>query len=136
MPHLILDYSPNLRETGDLAGLCGKLARTLVDFRADGKPVYPIGGVRVRAFAADACCIGDGSLADAAYVHAALRVGAGRDAPTREATCHALFDVIKAHFAAIDAARPLALSLEASEFGEAGTLKHNNLHEIFRKQLK
>ena len=49
MPHLTLDYSGNLRDTGRLDVLCATLARTLVTFEADGKRVYPVGGVRVRA---------------------------------------------------------------------------------------
>ena len=48
MPHLTIEYSGNLRETGDFAGLCATLARTLVAFEADGRRVYPAGGVRVR----------------------------------------------------------------------------------------
>lgn len=133
MPHLTLDHSANLREQGDFGRLCAELARVLVDWREDGRAVYPRGGVRVRAIAADACCIADGSLPDAAYVHAAFKVGAGRSAATLQATAAALFDVIERHFAAEFASRPLALSLEVGEFSEAGTFKHNNLHARFSK---
>ena len=95
MPHLTIEYSANLRATGDLDGLCAALARTLVAFEADGRRVYPVGGVRVRAHAADHWCIGDGR-ADAAFVHARLSVGAGRGEATLRATGDALFAVIKA----------------------------------------
>ena len=37
MPHLTLDYSGNLRETGRFDVLCAALARELVAFEADGK---------------------------------------------------------------------------------------------------
>ncbi len=79
MPHLTVDYSGDLEEVGDFDTLCATLCRTLVEFRADGQPVYPLGGVRVRAIAADHWCIGDGR-ADAAFVHARLTVAAGRGA--------------------------------------------------------
>jgi 5-carboxymethyl-2-hydroxymuconate isomerase len=131
MPHLTLEYSGNLGATGDFATLCTTLAGTLVAFEADGKPVYPVGGVRVRAIAADAWCIGDGR-ADAAFVHARLSVGAGRGAATLKATGDALFAAMQAHFADLFARQGLALSLEVGEFGEAGTWKHNNLHARMR----
>ncbi len=98
MPHLTLDYSGNLRETGRFDVLCASLARTLVAFEADGQRVYPVGGVRVRALRADHWAIGDGRT-DAAFVHARLHVGAGRSAATLTATGDALFAAMKAHFA-------------------------------------
>ena len=132
MPHLTLDYSANLSSKGDLQGLCKKLADCLVAQRADGKAVYPIGGTRVRALAADAWCIADGAV-DAAYVHAALKVGAGRTEATLRATGDALFEVMKAHFAELYKRMGLALSLEIGEISESGTWKHNNLHARFKK---
>ena len=132
MPHLTLDYSPNLSSTGDIRGLCGKLAACLIAQRDGGKQVYPTGGVRVRGFAADAWCIADGT-ADAAYLHAALKIGAGRSEATMRATGDALFEVIKTHFAELYERTGLALSLEIGEFSEAGTWKHNNLHARYRK---
>jgi 5-carboxymethyl-2-hydroxymuconate isomerase len=131
MPHLTVDYSGDLEEVGDFDTLCATLCRTLVEFRADGQPVYPVGGVRVRAIAADHWCVGDGR-ADAAFVHARLIVGAGRGAATLEATGAALFEAMKAHFADLFARQGLALSLEVGEFSESGTWKHNNLHARMR----
>jgi 5-carboxymethyl-2-hydroxymuconate isomerase len=131
MPHLTLDHSGNLGADADLDGLCLKLARCLIAQRANGQPVYPVGGVRVRAFAADAWCVADGAP-DAAYVHALLKVGTGRAAETLRATGDAVFEVMKSHFAQRYARSGLALSLEVQEFGEAGTWKHNNLHARYR----
>ena len=132
MPHLTLDYSGNLRDTGRFDVLCAALARELVAFEADGKRVYPVGGVRVRAFAADHWCIGDGRE-DAAYVHARVSMAAGRSTATRKATGDALLAVMKAHFGELFARQGLALSLEIVEFGEDGTWKHNNLHARMRE---
>jgi 5-carboxymethyl-2-hydroxymuconate isomerase len=132
MPHLTLDHSANLAAEGDFDGLCRKLAACLVEQRVDGRPVYPIGGVRVRAIAADAWCIADGAQ-DAGYVHAALKVAGGRAPETLRETGDALFAVMKAHFAGVYDRMGLALSLEVGEFSEAGTWKHNNLHARFRK---
>jgi 5-carboxymethyl-2-hydroxymuconate isomerase len=132
MPHLTLDYSGNLRDTGRLDALCAALARELVAFEVDGTRVYPVGGVRVRAFAADHWSVGDGR-ADAAYVHARLAMATGRSAATKKATGDALFALMKAHFAELFARQGLALSLEITEFGDDGTWKHNNLHARMRE---
>jgi 5-carboxymethyl-2-hydroxymuconate isomerase len=131
MPHLTLEYSANLRNFSALKRLWQTPARVLVAQQADGAPVYPIGGARVRAIVAHEFCVGDGRFHDAAFVHAHLKVGAGRSDAVGTATGHALFEAMKSHFAREYAAQGLALSLEISEFSEAGTWKHNNLHARF-----
>jgi 5-carboxymethyl-2-hydroxymuconate isomerase len=95
--------------------------------------VFPPGGVRVRAIACEDYCIADGTLCDAGFVHAILKIGAGRSDAAKLATSTALFDIMKAHFAEQFSTRGLALSLELIEFSESGTLKHNNLHARFKK---
>ena len=133
MSHMTLEYSANLRNDGRFKELCRKLSRFMVALEVDGKPVFPPGGVRVRAIPCDDYCIADGSLEDAGFVHAVLKIGAGRSETAKQATCNGLFDIMKTHFADTFATRGLALSLELAEFSEAGTLKHNNLHARFKK---
>ena len=77
--------------------------------------------------------LADGSLADAGFVHAILKIGAGRSEAAKSATKAGLFDIMKAHFADHYQKHGLALSLEFVEFSESGTLKHNNLHSRLRK---
>ena len=132
MSHMTLEYSANLRAEGAFPALCAKLARFMTELRADGAAVFPPGGVRVRAIPCEEYCIADGSLSDAGFIHAILKIGAGRTEDVKRSTCVGLFDIMKAHFADAYASRGLALSLELSEFGESGTLKHNNLHGRFR----
>jgi 5-carboxymethyl-2-hydroxymuconate isomerase len=133
MSHMTLEYSANLRGDGNFGELCRKLAQFMCALDVDGAPVFPPGGVRVRALACEDYCIADGSAGDAAFVHAVLKIGAGRGAAAKQATCTGLFDIMKAHFAESYARQGLALSLELTEFSEAGTLKHNNLHARFKK---
>jgi 5-carboxymethyl-2-hydroxymuconate isomerase len=132
MSHMTLEYSANLRDQGHFGELCAKLARFMTALRADGAAVFPPGGVRVRAIACEDYCIADGR-SDAGFVHAVLKIGAGRSDTTKQAACTGLFEVMKAHFAEEFAKQGLALSLELNEFSEAGTLKHNNLHARFKK---
>src|SRR3984957_17982183 len=133
MSHMTLEYSANLRSVGRFGELCRKLAQCMTALRVDGAAVFPPGGVRVRAIACEDYCIADGTLSDAGFVHAILKMGAGRSDAAKRATCTGLFDIMKAHFADAYANRGLSWSLELSEFSEWGTLKHNNLHARFRK---
>ena len=132
MPHLTIEYSANLRNFGGFSKLCSELAKVLVDRQAEGEPVFPIGGIRVRAIVAEHWCIGDGSLGDAAFVHARLQVGAGRSEAVRKATGDALFEALTAHFHREYESQGLALSMEIAEFSEAGTWKQNNLHGRYK----
>lgn len=131
---MTLEYSANLRGDGRIGELCRELAQFMTQLRVEGKAVFPPGGVRVRAIACEDFCIADGSLRDAGFVHAVLKIGAGRSDAARAATCAGLFDLMKAHFAERFAKAGLALSLELYEFSEAGTLKHNNLHARIEAQ--
>jgi 5-carboxymethyl-2-hydroxymuconate isomerase len=128
MSHMTLEYSSNLRANGRFGQLCRKLAQYMTGLKVDGKAVFPPGGVRVRAIPCDDYCIADGSMLDAGFVHAILKIGAGRSDAAKQATCNGLFDLMKSHFAEQYSQHGLALSLELSEFSESGTLKHNNLH--------
>jgi 5-carboxymethyl-2-hydroxymuconate isomerase len=122
---MTLEYSGNLRNAGGFTELCGELARFMSSLRVNDLPVFPPGGVRVRAIPCDEFSIADGSLPDAGFVHAVLKIGAGRSDAAKQATCNGLFDM--------SSTCGLALSLELNEFSEAGTLKHNNLHAHFKK---
>jgi 5-carboxymethyl-2-hydroxymuconate isomerase len=133
MSHMTLEYSANLRDAGRFDELCRKLARFMTELRVEGAAVFPPGGVRVRAIACEEYCIGDGTVGDAGFVHAVLKIGAGRSDAAKRATSSGLFDIMKAHFAEHFARQGLALSLELNEFSEAGTLKHNNLHARFKR---
>ena len=128
MPHLIFEITDNIAEEADIAGLLRKANACLI---AQGG-VFPIGGIRARAIVLEHYRVADGAEDDA-FVHATLKVGAGR---TAMALCKAgdeLFAMIEDHFAALYAARGLALSMELLEFDETGTWKHNNIHSRYRK---
>ena len=133
MSHMTLEYSANLRAAGRCGELCRNLARFMTELRVEGAPVFPPGGVRVRAIACEEYCIADGTLGDAGFVHAVLKIGAGRTEAAKQAICAGLFDIMKGHFAEQFAKQGLALSLELNEFSETGTLKHNNLHARFKR---
>lgn len=127
MPHIIVEYTDNIKEA-DIPGLLKKINRVFIE-RND---IFPTGGIRSRAIELHDYCIADGAEDDA-FVHATLKIGAGRKEEDKKATCDELFSVIKEHFSDQFAKRYLALSFELFEFSEAGTYKHNNIHQRFKK---
>ena len=127
MPHIVVEYTANIRDDARIPALLRTINATLI--AQDG--VFPIGGIRSRAVKLDCYRMADGAE-DYAFVHATLKIGAGRDEATKARVGDALFAAIKQHFAALYEKRYLALSLEIAEFSEAGTWKHNNVHARFK----
>ncbi|HTN66606.1 MAG TPA: 5-carboxymethyl-2-hydroxymuconate Delta-isomerase [Burkholderiaceae bacterium] len=128
MPHLIYEYTDNLGAEADIPGLLRKSNQVLIDQGG----VFPTGGIRSRGIRLADYCVADGG-ADDAFVHATLKIGAGRSEEAKKKTGDDLFRMIAEHFAAIYEKRTLALSLEIVEFSEAGTWKQNNIHARYRK---
>lgn len=128
MPHLIYEYTDNLKAEGDIPGLLRKTNQVVL---AQGG-VFPIGGIRARALCLTDYCVADGS-ADDAFVHLTFKMGAGRTAEEKQKVGDELFAMLKEHFASLFARRGLALSMEIVEFSEAGTWKHNNIHARYKK---
>lgn len=128
MPHFLIEITDNIAGEADIPGLLKKVNDTLI---AQGG-VFPTGGIRSRAVVLAHYRMADGAE-DYAFVHAQLKIGAGRPAEVKKQAGDALFAEIKDHFAALYEKRWLALSMEIAEFDEAGTWKHNNVHARFRK---
>lgn len=128
MPHLVVEYTANLAAEGDIPALLRKANRVLIEQGG----AFPIGGIRSRAIRLDDWCMADGED-DYAFVHLTLKIGAGRDEAVKRKATDALFEMVKAHFAALYAKRYLALSMELVEFSEGGTYKHNNVHAKFKR---
>lgn len=131
MPHLTFEITANIAAEADIPGLLQKANDCLIAQGAPGSRVFPTGGIRSRAIVLEHYRVADGS-GDDAFVHATLKVGAGRTAEAKKRAGDALFDVVTGHFAALHARRFLALSLEIAEFDEAGTWKQNNIHARYK----
>jgi 5-carboxymethyl-2-hydroxymuconate isomerase len=106
MPHLIIDYSANLEDAVDIAGLCDALR-----VKAIGLDVFPAAGVRVRAIAANHYTIADGNPAHG-YIDVSVRLRAGREMTAKKAATEALFQVARDFIAPVMAHQPIALSFE------------------------
>ncbi|GAB1385933.1 5-carboxymethyl-2-hydroxymuconate Delta-isomerase [Melaminivora sp.] len=130
MPHLVYEITANLDlPESDIAGLLRQSNQLLI---AQGG-VFPTGGIRSRVHWLRDWCVADGSQPSDAFVHASLKVGAGRSPEQLKTTCDELFALLCTHFAAQFEQRGLALSMECGEFSEAGTWKKNNIHARYKK---
>ncbi|WML31764.1 5-carboxymethyl-2-hydroxymuconate Delta-isomerase [Neobacillus sp. OS1-32] len=128
MPHIIIEYTDNIKSEADISNLLKKINHVFTT----RSHLFPIGGVRSRAIELHDYCVADGTQDDA-FVHVTVKIGAGRSVEDKKETCDTLFEVIKDHFFDLYTKRYLALSLELVEFSEAGTYKHNNIHKRFKK---
>lgn len=130
MAHIVIEYSANLRGQIEFPRLLDAIHRAAL---ATG--IFPIGGLRTRAYAADHYQIADGNP-DNAFVHTLLRVGHGRDLETRKRACEAVFAAVCDELVNLSQRIPLALSLELLEIDPVLTLKKNNLHEYVKQRSK
>jgi 5-carboxymethyl-2-hydroxymuconate isomerase len=128
MAHIQIEYSANLEHRIDFTRFL-----EAVHTSALATGVFPIGGVRTRAYAAEHYRIADGHP-DNAFVHTMLRVGHGRDVETRKRACDAIFTTICEQLAGLFESIPLGLSLEMQEIDPVLTLKKNNLHEYVKRR--
>jgi 5-carboxymethyl-2-hydroxymuconate isomerase len=95
--------------------------------------VFPIGGIRTRAYAAEDYVIADGHPENA-FVHLSLKVGHGRDLQTRKRACEAIFEAACRYLEPIFEAIPLGISLEMQEIDPVLTFKKNNLHDYVKRR--
>jgi 5-carboxymethyl-2-hydroxymuconate isomerase len=128
VPHVLIEYSSNLDGQLDFPRFLTALRDTALS-----TGVFPLGGIRVRAYRADHYVIADGHR-DNTFVHIMLRVGHGRDLETRKRACDAIFATACAELEAIYSRLPLGISLEMQEVDAVLTCKKNNLHEYVKQR--
>lgn len=128
MPHLTIEYTDNIQNPR-IPELLRKLNGVLLA-RPD---IFPVGGIRARAYCLSEYALADSSEPSDAFVHLSLKLAQGRSEEVKRETGDQLFAVLTEHFAEAFAAHGLMLSAEISEFSEAGTWKKNNIHARYRK---
>ena len=128
LPHVLVEYSSNLDGQLDFPSFLTALRDTALS-----TGVFPLGGIRVRAYRADHFVVADGHP-DNAFVHIMLRVGHGRDLDTRKRACDAIFATACGELQAVYDRIPLGISLEMQEVDAVLTCKKNNLHEYVKRR--
>ncbi len=130
MPHLLIEYSANIEDRIALEELLDKLHACAVE-----TGVFPLGGVRVRAYRADHYRIAD-KAEDNGFVHVTARIGHGRSLEIRQRAGAQLFEALTGHLSALYEDSPLALSLYVEEADPVLSFKKNNLHEHVRRRAE
>ena len=106
MPHFSIEYSANLEDILDVSALCDHLRIAAID-----TGVFPMPGVRVRAFRADHVSIADGNPKHA-FLDLSIRLRAGRAVEAKSRATQAMFDALQAFVAPALAHHSIALSVE------------------------
>jgi 5-carboxymethyl-2-hydroxymuconate isomerase len=106
MPHIILDYSANLEERLDIAGLCRVLRDAAVE-----TGVLPLAGLRVRATACTHVVIADGNP-EHAFLDISVRLRAGRSPEDKARATALIFAAAESFCAEVLERSSFALSFE------------------------
>ena len=122
MPHLQIQYSPGLETLVNLQDLCDQLNDVMV---ATG--VFPLAGVRVRAFRADVVSIADKHPFNA-FCAMQVYMGAGRTLDQKQAAGQAINDCAVAFFRSLLSQPHFMLSLDIFENDPALSWKTNPIH--------
>ena len=134
MPHLVILYTPNLEAGTDMTALCRRLADAMVAVRdAEGRAVFPTGGVRVLAYPAAHFAVADGS-GDFGFCWLNLRMGRGRSAEVHRSVGQALQQAAQAHLAPLLERQALGLTLQIDEGPEVFDAKFGNLHALLARR--
>jgi len=123
VPHISIEYSANLEDMTDVGGLCEALRAA-----AAAHPVFPMPGVRVRAFAAGFYAIADGNPSHA-FVDIHVRLREGRSETDKKDATETLFAAAKAYLEPVLARHSLALSLEMRDITAAFAPKTGTIRE-------
>lgn len=113
MPHVHIDYSPNLEERLDIPGLCLAIRDAVA-----ATDILPLAGTRVRATACTHVVIADGNP-DHAFLDISVRLRGGRsDAEKARATAQ-IFAAAEAFCADLLANSSFMLSFEMRDIDPA-----------------
>ena len=122
MPHLRLEYSAGLEARVDLNTVCNKLSDTLKE-----TGIFPLGGIRVRAFRAGSFSIADKHEMNT-FCDMIFRIGQGRSKQDRIDVGEALMEEAKKIFDELLEEKYFALSLEIIEIEKSYSWKVNSIH--------
>ncbi|CUJ83283.1 5-carboxymethyl-2-hydroxymuconate Delta-isomerase [Shimia thalassica] len=123
MPHFQIDYSGNLEEVVDMAGLCEHIRAT-----ASQIETFPMAGIRVRAVRVDHYAIADGNPKHG-FIDISIRLRAGRADDVKKDATTRIFEAAKAFLAPVMASHPVALSLEMRDIDPALSPKTGTIRD-------
>jgi 5-carboxymethyl-2-hydroxymuconate isomerase len=123
MPHFTIEYSANLDSRLDIGAVCEVVRKAAAE-----TGVFPVGGIRVRAIRCEHYAIADGGK-DYGFLSMLLRLGEGRDLPTRKTAGEHVFRALSTHLDPVFAASKFALSFDMQINDKETSWKRNNIHD-------
>ncbi len=128
MPHFIVEYSPDIERDVDMQGFCEMLRVAGLE-----TGVFPVAGIRVRAYKCDALAIADGKL-DAGFIDITVRLREGRSLELRKKATQQIFMAAEKYLEPLFAARPLALSFEMRNIDAELSPKRNSIRNFLTEE--
>ena len=130
MPHFTLEYSANLDSRVDMGKVCEVVRKAAIE-----TGIFPIGGTRVRAIRCEHYAIADGNP-EHGFIALLLRIGEGRDLPTRQKAGEHVFKALSSYLDPVFAKSNFALSFDIQINDKDMSWKRNNIHEALQKTSK
>jgi 5-carboxymethyl-2-hydroxymuconate isomerase len=128
MPHFTIEYSANLDKRVDMAEVVEVVRKAATE-----TGIFPLGGIRVRAVRCEHYAIADGNPT-LAFLDMVLRLGEGRDLPTRQKAGEHVFKALSAHLDPVFAQNKFALSFDMQINDKDTSWKRNNIHEALKAE--
>ncbi|MEW6643911.1 MAG: 5-carboxymethyl-2-hydroxymuconate Delta-isomerase [Pseudomonadota bacterium] len=128
MPHFTIEYSANLTDRVDMGAIVELVRRAAVE-----TGVFPLGGIRVRAIRCDDYAVADGDPQHG-FLAMVLRLGQGRDLPTRKRAGAEIFEALSTHLDPVFSSSRFALSFDIVEILNETSWKRNNIHDHLKAE--
>ena len=126
MPHFTIEYSANLDDRLDIGAACEVVRKAAVE-----TGIFPLGGIRVRAVKCEHYAIAD-ARQDYGFLDMVLRIGEGRDLPTRKKAGEQIFQALSRHLDPVFASSKFALSFDMQINDKDTSWKRNNIHDALK----
>jgi 5-carboxymethyl-2-hydroxymuconate isomerase len=126
MPHFTIEYSANLDGRLDIAAVCEVVRKAAVE-----TGIFPLGGIRVRAVRCEHYAIAD-ARQDYGFLDMVLRIGEGRDLPTRKKAGEHVFQALSGYLDPVFATSKFALSFDMQINDKDTSWKRNNIHDALK----
>ena len=128
MPHFTLEYSANLDARVDMGKVVEVVRKAAVE-----TGIFPLGGIRVRAIKCEHYAIADGR-ANLGFLDMVLRLGEGRDLPTRKKAGEHIFTALSAYLDPVFKESKFALSFDMQINDKETSWKRNNIHDVLKAE--
>ena len=126
MPHFTIEYSANLDRHVDMGTVVELVRKAAVE-----TGIFPLGGIRVRAFRCEHYAIADGQK-NLSFLDMVLRLGEGRDLAARKKAGEHIFKALSVYLDPVFAREKFALSFDMQINDKETSWKRNNIHEALK----